>query len=216
MKTVICPECHAAIEEKLVIRKERLLIAEGKDDEQFFDALLRQLGLDEIQVLGIGGKTRLEGQLKALKLDPAWRQVSSIGIVRDADDDPDAAFRSVCSALKGAKLPVPSQALAPMVGPPTVQVMIIPALRKKGALEDLCLESAADDTAMPCVEQYFECLAERGAPGLKERSLSKAKTRVFLTSKEDPTLPLGIAAQKGYWPLDSSVFDEVGRFIASI
>ena len=211
-----CPECNAVIEEKLVVRKERLLIAEGKDDEQFFNAMLRQLGLDEIQVLGIGGKTRLEGQLKALKLDPAWRQVSSIGIVRDADDDPDAAFRSVCSALKGAKLPVPSKALAPMVGPPTVQVMIIPSLRKEGALEDLCLESSADDPAMPCVEQYFECLAERGAPGPKERSLSKAKTRVFLTSKEDPTLPLGIAAQRGYWPLDSDVFDDVKRFIASI
>ena len=216
MKMATCPECNAVIEEKLVVRKERLLIAEGKDDEQFFNAMLRQLGLDEIQVLGIGGKTRLEGQLKALKLDPAWRQVSSIGIVRDADDDPDAAFRSVCSALKGAKLPVPSKALAPMVGPPTVQVMIIPSLRKEGALEDLCLESSADDPAMPCVEQYFECLAERGAPGPKERSLSKAKTRVFLTSKEDPTLPLGIAAQKGYWPLDSTVFDEVKRFITSI
>jgi len=118
--------------------------------------------------------------------------------------------------LKGAKLPVPSKALAPMVGPPTVQVMIIPSLRKEGALEDLCLESSADDPAMTCVEQDLECLAERGAPGPKERSLSKAKTRVFLTSKEDPTLPLGIAAQKGYWPLDSSVFDEVRRFIASI
>jgi len=35
-----CPECNAVIEEKLVVRKERLLIAEGKDDEQFFNANL--------------------------------------------------------------------------------------------------------------------------------------------------------------------------------
>ena len=213
-----CPECNAVIEEKLVVRKERLLIAEGKDDEQFFNAMLRQLGLDEIQVLGIGGKTRLEGQLKALKLDPAWRQVSSIGIVRDADDDPSAAFQSVCDALKAAELPAPKKTIvqAKAKGKPTVRVMIIPSALKKRALEDLCLNSVKDEPATTCVEQYFQCLTERGAPGPKERSLSKAKTRVFLTSKEDPTLPLGIAAQKGYRPLDSTVFDEVKRFITSI
>ena len=216
MKTIVCPECHARIEDKIIISKQKLLIVEGKDDELFFVALLGHIGINELQVLGIGGKDQLERQLKALKLDPAWRLVSSVGILQDADDDHRAAFRRVCKALKRAKLPVPARVMAPSEGPPIVRVMILPSLERTGALEDLCLEAAAVDPAMPCVVEYFQCLVDRSATGPKRADLNKAKTRVFLSSKEDPTLPLGIAAQKGYWPLDSGVFEEVKRFVSSI
>jgi hypothetical protein len=220
MKTITCPECSArfGVEEKIVIRQNKLLIGEGKDEELFLKALLQQLGLDDIQVLGIGGKDRFRAQLKALKHDTAWRHVSSVGIVRDADNNPGAALQSVCDALRAAELPVPTRVMNPAKkdGNPTIRIMIIPSISKDGALEDLCLNSVAHDPATICVEQYFQCLVERGVPGPKKGERSKARTRVFIASKEDPTLALGIAAQKGYWPLDSSVFDNVKRFIESI
>jgi hypothetical protein len=111
-------------EERVVIRKRKLLIGEGKDEEHFFKALLQQLGLDEIQALGIGGKDRLREKLKGLKTDKNWRHVSSIGILRDADDDPDAAFQSVCDALDAAGLPVPKKVTRPAKeeGKPTIRV----------------------------------------------------------------------------------------------
>jgi hypothetical protein len=71
-----------------------------------------------------------------------------------------------------------------------------------------------DDPAMICVDQYFDCLDQQLVD--KPQKLSKAKVRVFLSSREDPTLPLGISAKKGYWPLDSDAFADVRRFLKSL
>lgn len=218
MSPVICPNCNATINKAVVISRQKLLIVEGADEEHFFAALLKQLVTDEIQVLGIGGKTQLRERLKGLKLDAAWPTVHSVGIVRDADDDPEVAFKSVCFALEVAELPIPKQVMTQAVakGKPSVMVMIIPSVKKKGALEDLCLDSVSSDPAMPCVDQYFQCLTNHGLSGPKQTELNKARVKIFLGSREEPTLPLGIAAEKGYWPLESGVFDEVKRFISAI
>ena len=51
-------------------------------------------------------------------------------------------------------------------------------------LEDLCLESVADDPAMPCLEEYFRCLEEQLEAGAFPSNPSKARVRAFLTSME--------------------------------
>ena len=47
----------------LKISKHRLLIVEGRDEEQFFDAAMNHLGIANVQILGIGGKTKLTSAL---------------------------------------------------------------------------------------------------------------------------------------------------------
>jgi hypothetical protein len=37
----------------LKISKQRLLIVEGRDEEQFFDAAMKYLGIASVQILGI-------------------------------------------------------------------------------------------------------------------------------------------------------------------
>ena len=149
--------------------------------------------------------------LRGLIKDPDFAKVGSLGIVRDADANPAAAFQSVRESLKACRLPSPKKPLDPAKGVPKVTVMIIPSLKQQGALEDLCLEAIAEDPALICVEQYFACLSQQKVDQTK--SLSKAKVRVFLASREDPTLPLGISAQKGYWPIDSNAFSTVKSFL---
>jgi hypothetical protein len=214
-RPVVCPGCGTAIGDQVLrIQKRKLLIVEGKDDEAFFAALLAHLHLPDIQVAGIGGKTKLRSNLKALMTDPGFPDVTVLAIIRDADADPKGAFQSVKDALSAAGLPYPKKALYPVKGPPKINVMILPSSGKMGALEDLCLEAVGHDPTIGCVDEFFDCLRKRDLVPPKE--LSKAKIRTFLASQEDPTLPLGLAAQRGYWPFDNAAFEPLRQFLKSL
>lgn len=94
-------------------------------------------------------------------------------------------------------------------------VMILPPKTPQGTLEDICLESVKDDPAISCVEAYFDCLDEKGT-GRPEKNFTKAKTIVFLSSREDPALRLGEAAKKGYWPFNSKEFEIVKKYLRTL
>lgn len=214
---ITCPHCNFEIESikpKIRLQKPKLLVVEGKDDECFFCALVESLGIDNIQVAGVGGKNQFRSQLQAIVKDDDFKNVISLGVIRDANSSPNDAFKSVRGVLNAVGLTAPKRPLISTKGRPKVTVMIIPSFVKGGALEDLCLESIVDNPALTCVNQYFECLDSQDIDLPKD--LSKAKIRVFLSSREDPTLPLGISAQKGYWPLDSKAFATVKGFLKSL
>lgn len=164
------------------ISKPKVILVEGKDEELFFSSMIMRLELtSEIEVRPIDGKDNLSAALKALKNDPGHSSLTSIGIVHDADNDANSAFDSVCSALRNAGLPVPNVALESTGDSPKVTVMILPVGNSTGTLEDVFLTSVADDPAMQCVNQYFQCLTQC----LTElpSSLSKARVRAFLVSR---------------------------------
>lgn len=195
------------------IKQPNLLVVEGVDDQGVLGALLKHMGIADMQVVPTGGKTLLVDSLHGLKIVTGFASVRSMGVVRDADVDAGAAFQSVCHALSREGLPVPGAPLLPEAGPPRVTVMILPGASRPGALEDLCLEAVAGDPAFPCLGRYFECLKEVGAEGPK--NLSRAQMQVFLASRTEAGKRLGEAAQAGY--LDQSwsspAFDELRRFL---
>jgi hypothetical protein len=214
-RTSTCPRCGEVIERQVFrIEKPKLLIVEGKDEESFLGALTTHLGLSDIQVVEVAGKKNIRPALKAIVKEPPFSQVEALGVVRDADTDPSAAFRSVKAALTAVGLPSPKKPLQSVKGRPRVNVMILPSSDRKGALEDLCLDAVADDPANNCVDEYFDCLHQKDLVSIKE--LPKAKVRVFLSSREDPTLPLGLAAMKGYWPFDHEAFRPLRQFLMSL
>ena len=191
-----------------------LLIVEGKDEELFFDAFIHDLGLKSIQVMPIGGKTKLRENLKALVRSSRFSKVRSIGIIRDADEDPIAAFQSVRDALRNAEIPAPERPLSPTSLSPKVTVMILPNEYESGRLETLCLKAVKDNPAMICVDEYFQCLQRRSLT--LPKNMDKAKIHVFLASKEEPDKRLGEAAQAGYWPWEAEAFDQVKTFLRQL
>jgi hypothetical protein len=197
------------------ITERKVLVVEGKDDRNFFEALIGNLSLSNIQIKDIGGKTQLNARLKALKNTSGFSEVESIGVVRDANNNPNGAFQSVCSALRNANLPVPTRALRPAGQRPEVRIMILPEENTPGMLEDICLRAVEANPAMPCVTQYFECLQDKGLSP-PDNLLSKAKVQTFLASKREEVKSLGIAAQKGYWSWDNNAFDHVKEFLQNI
>jgi hypothetical protein len=198
----------------LEIKHPKLLIVEGKEDELFFSAFCHHLGLNDIQVLSIGGKTQLPSNLKALKGVTGFSRVTALGIIRDADEDANAAFQSVCSALQHAGLPKPPKPMTPSSERPRVSVMILPDNQSPGALEDICLKAIAGTPAMRCVDEFFCCLQRHHLPPSK--NLSKAKVLAYLTSLPEPDKRLGESAQSGYWNWDHPAFSDLKDFLRSL
>ena len=198
-------------EANVEILKENLVLVEGHDEELFFDALLRHMGINSIQVLPIAGKDNLGPNLKMLVVSPRYSEVVSLGIVRDADKNPKGAFQSVCGALKIVNLPAPEVPLVPTGRGPQVTVMILPAGDTPGMLEDVCLRTVGEDPAMFCVEEFFKCLQERNVS--MPRNNSKARVQVYLGSRLEAGKRLGEAAQAGYWPWDHIAVEQIKNFL---
>jgi hypothetical protein len=174
------------------IKEPTILLVEGKDDIFFFNAFISHLGLKNIQIVDMEGKTQLRDRLRALIVAPGFKaKVASLGIVRDANANPRGAFQSVCDALKALNLPVPERPLVSVGIRPKVTILILPKEDTSGMLEDICLKSVQKDPALFCVDQYFNCLQEQGIS--LPQNESKAKVQVFLGSRKEPGLRLGEA-----------------------
>jgi len=115
------------------ITKPNVLVVEGRDEELFFAVLVGHLELQNVQVMPIGGKEQLRSNLKALVLSPRFVEVTSLGVVRDANANPAAAFQSVHDALQAVDLPAPDRPLTPTGHSPKVTVMILPEADVPGA-----------------------------------------------------------------------------------
>lgn len=197
------------------ITATKLIAVEGKDELNLLSALKDQLGMDNIEIRPLGGKYSFSTKLKSLVITPGFISVLSLGVIRDANSNASATFQSVCAALRNVGLPVPTKPLSPAKvdeDKPQVVVLIVPHGASKGMLEDICLQSVGEDPAMTCVEAYFECL-KRNLSKLPS-NLSKAKVHAFLSSRDQPDLRLGDAAQAGYWPWTHQAFTQVKQFLS--
>jgi hypothetical protein len=164
--------------------KNKLVLVEGEDEEYLIDALLGDLELDnDIQVMGIGGKDKFPEDLKTLKKGSDFEIVTSLGVMRDADNDPCGAFQSVCGALERAGVPVPIAPMQQAEGHPSVTIIIIPDSNRKGMLENICLDSISDDPVIVCIDNFFNCLKDKKRV-LAENVIPKARVRAFLASRE--------------------------------
>ena len=166
------------------ITKPKLLLVEGKDEVKLFGKLLVDLGLVDVEIRDIMGKAKFRQNIKGLPRFTGFSEVTSVGIVTDADKQPQGAFDSICDALEAAGLPRPTAPLQPVGDDPQVAVMILPGDGREGMLEDLCLESVAGDPAMPCLEEYLRCLEEQLEAGTFPGNPSKSRVRAFLASRE--------------------------------
>ncbi len=201
-------------EKPIEINKPYVLIVEGRDEGFFFRSLTKTINLNNIQILPIGGKTKLREHLKALVRASGFPNINSLAITRDADTDPNSAFQSVCAALRDAGLPVPQAPLISIGQKPKITVMILPAAGESGMLEDLCLRSVSQEPEMLCVEQYFNCLQEKVST--PPTNMSKARIHAFLASKPEADKRLGEASEAGYWPFQNPAFDQVKKFLQQI
>jgi hypothetical protein len=193
----------------------KFVFCEGGDDLAVATGVARSIGLADIRVEPFLGKNNLRNFLRDVQTRPEFAQnnVATVGIIRDADEDGHAAFRSVCDALavNGFKAPDRNGGFA--ANGIKTGVLIVGPKGGKGMVEDLCLDSVSNLPEFPCVNDYFQCITQKS--GRKDFS-SKARVRVWMASHVDYELYVGKAAEKGYWPWESPVFDSMKEFLRQL
>jgi hypothetical protein len=201
-----------------VISHPVVLLVEGKDEVNFFGALLQHMSPEyAIELREVGGKDKFLSEFPAFLNDPHFYQVKAYAIVRDADTSASNALKGVQKLLKDYHQPCPTihagfassndNAL-------TVGVYIMPG-DPTGMLEDLCLRSVEEHPVMPHVRSFMEQVRQtmgRDAP----KNRSKATVQAFLAGMPYTMPNLGIAAQRRYWPFENGAFGNLRAFLEQL
>ncbi len=196
----------------LTITQPKLILGEGKEEKDFFDELLKIMNISNIEIASYNGKNNLSNYLKALQLTPGFSNLTSLGITRDADNNKNDAVQSILTALRNNKLPTPkSDKIENILN---IQIFILPNNNNEGMLEDLCLQSLADQPEISCLDAYFECVQNK--TGRQPKNMAKAKVHAWLSSQVEPDKRLGEAAKAGYWNWNSPAFEPLKQFILSL
>ena len=199
------------------IEKKKLLLVEGKDEENFFGVLLDEHNIRDIQVISSGGKDQFRKIFPQIQLMPNFDDLTSLAIIQDADTNAHDRFQSICNTLNLNQLKAPKQ-----IGKFTdsilkIGVFIISDMKGKGSLEDLCLSTIENSKKIikECIDPFMNCMEKKSEYG-GPKNISKAQLRAFLSALQEDTPSLGVAAQKGYWNLHSNKLDSLVSFLKKI
>ena len=206
----------------------KLLLVEGNDDLRFFQAMSRHWGITDVAVSSYNGKPNLGNDLSARVRGPGFQTVSSLGIVREADDSSRSAFDSVVGSLRRARLPTPDVPIAPIERDGLrISVLILPPDYEQGELENVCLEFIEISQEMQCVENYLTCQNSLEL-GIASSQIAKARLHSYLAAgpiyaseggqldRRRPALRLGEAADAGVWDWASPAFAKIVSFLRSL
>lgn len=205
------------------ITKNKLLLVEGLDEINFFSAFLSHSEIADIQILESKGKDQFRAELDIIMNEPEFENVISLGIIRDADESQQAAIDSINYHLGKVGLPIPAgHCQFKNNNIIKVGVFIAPGFTDKGMLESLILESLSDHPVKIASSQYMDNLKQVLAPVKDDcefkypRNIHKAHMHAFLAGMEKFIPNAGLAAKKGYYNLDSEVFNEIRVFLNGI
>jgi hypothetical protein len=193
----------------------KFVFCEGGDDLAVITGVADSVGLTDLHIEPFLGKDKLRNFLRDVQTRPQFAQnkVAAVGIVRDADEDGNAAFQSVHDALLANGFKAPDQNGGFAVNGIKIGVLVVGPKNGKGMVEDLCLSSVSNRPEFLCVEDYFRCIEEKSS---RKNFSSKAKIRVWMASHVDHEFYVGKAAEKGYWPWNSSAFDSMKEFLRQL
>ncbi len=173
----------------LILAQPNLLLCEGEDEVNFFSAWFSELGWSDIQIIAYQGKTKLAEFLADLSKLPGTDKVKRVAITRDADDDAASALTSLGHVVEHSSEWL--QSLKP-------SVFVLPGDGVNGALESLWLASLAEDAKAACVDEFFQCIREKGwEPSEIFAKNDKARAQLWIAMKDTPNERFGIAAWHG-------------------
>lgn len=198
----------------IVLNKKRLLLVEGKDECNFFTALLKHYKLElGIQVIEAGGISQFGSMLKNILLSSMQNRIKlqSLGVIRDADDSPESALQSVKNALRNNTLPCPEFPAQFTGERPRVGIFVLPSGDTSGNLETLCRCSVENNHKAACADDDIRCLKKDTI-----KSEDKAFAHAYLAAGDDPMARVGEGALAGVWDFEHEMFKPLIRFLKGI
>lgn len=205
------------------INEKKLLIVEGQDEAKLCSKIIRERGIQGIQVIDVGGKDKFATLVPTICKTSGFADVISIGFIRDADNDSAAAFNSLRGIITKCALTVPKEleAFHEKDGL-RVGVFISPGGGRPGMLEDLFLETISAHPLSQSVTDFVDKLAiicPTNATGEIFRlavNRQKAMVQSALCATPRPFNQLGIAAEAGYWDIDHPSLKRLVGFVCNI
>lgn len=203
---------------RLEILSDRLLLVEGKDEANLFNALMikQRIGAEAgVRIIDAGGVDKFPGNLSAIRTAARARPpIRSIGVVRDADHDAAGAFGSVCAHLRNTGYAPPAAHGEFSGAVPSIGVFIVPDGAEPGAMETLCRRSVEGTDGAKCVDAYLECLERDGA--LSSNRPDKSFAHAWLAAARNPVARVGEGARSGVWDFGSPAFAPLSRFLRDL
>ena len=202
---------------RLALEEDILLLVEGRDEVGLFNGLIKnclQGNKSQIQVLDAGGKEKFKDNIETIRTLALKRTLRSIGIIRDADDNPQGSFDSVCNSLRSVGYEPPAAHAEFSDATPSVGVFIVPDGSQPGAIETLCRHSVEGEDAAKCADEYMECLTTHDA--LQSKNADKTFTHAYLAAMRDPVARVGEGAQQGVWDFQSPAFGALSQFVRDL
>jgi hypothetical protein len=200
------------------ITNKFLLLVEGKDEIEFFNALFKYMNIDGVQIHEVEGKNNFSKNIKQIKDSPddGFSIVTNLGIIRDADDNAKAAFDSICYHLNQNKIAPPKNiGIVENIDKRKIGIFIMPNNKDNGMLETLCLESIESTCCYKEMNIYIECL-QNLYKNNKSFNVDKAKSQVYLASKIPMKNRLGLGAEAGHWNFNHSAFIKIKTFLKEL
>jgi hypothetical protein len=199
-----------------------VIVCEGFQDAGFIKALLGHLKITNCDVTfpkkrrdGANGKDGIPQIVKLL----APRDITGIAIVRDADDDPIAAFNEAKAAFIDPFV-APDASFTLKNGKRRTGVFLIPGIGKRGTLDHILFDAVATTLApvAACVNAFQACARAQWRNEWSENRKAKMKMHSVIASfcEDDPGCSLGFIWAKGQDnPLDISnpIFKELSDFL---
>ena len=217
------------------IKSSRLLAVEGKDECNFFKALLKILGIEtvdlrqiasplvglsnDVQLVDIGGISKFHNEFSNLYNLDGFNKVNVIGFIRDAEKNPPmSAFDSICEILKKFNMPIPRElGIICKTGRPYTAIFVMPDNAGTGMLENLCLKTIESNPSYGCVIKYVECFSQhQNKKEEKKFNEPKSKVQAYLASRSPIVNSLGLGALNAYWNFHHVCLNEIKEFLKSL
>ena len=199
------------------ISADCLLLVEGKDEVNLFTGLIDNcIGNEiDIQVLKAGGREQFRRNLTAIREAARERpSLRAIGVVRDADEDAEAGFRSVRDSVEAVGYQAPARHSEFSAGNPSIGIFIAPDGENGGAIETMCRRSLEGHPVIGCVDEYLECARRQDV--LLATNEDKGFVHAYLATLHDPQVRVGEAALAGVWDFQRPAFGGLVQFVTQL
>jgi hypothetical protein len=195
---------------KLPTDATHVVLCEGREDQLILDALLSHLGLPEVAVVDVGGKSVFRGNVRSVLGGQQAPNLRAVAIIRDADNSRERQFQSARDAIRDSGHRVPRAVGRLTSGFPSAGILIVPTGSEQGEMEDLCLAATRRLPEFACVSEFLECSARLRST--EYENPAKAQMHAWLAGQTQAYVRLGEAAQKGWIPFDSPAFADLRDF----
>lgn len=173
---------------------EHVLLVEGNDDKQVITHLCNQVSLSVD--FKIENKEGLESLLASIPSEILASGRKTVGIIVDANDNPDGRWKSIIARLQHADITAPTHPATTGIvirSKPKVGVWLMPDNESKGQLEHFVQKMIPDgDTVWPLAQKYIESIPEPEQP----KQLIKAQVHAWLAARSKPRR-MGTAIRAG-------------------